>query len=64
MYPERMPLSPALLSSFLLRFIYFWVCWVFVAVQAFLQLQQTGAPPQSQCPGFSLRGPLGAEHRL
>ena len=64
MYPERMPLSPALLSSFLLRFIYFGVCWVFIAAQAFLQLQQAGAPLWSQCTGFSLRGPLGAEHRL
>ena len=65
MYPEHMLLSTALLSSFLFRFIYFWLCWVFVAAQAFLWLQQAGAPLQLQCTGFSLRGAsLGAEHRL
>lgn len=31
MYPEHMLLSTALLSSFLFKFIYFGLCWVFVA---------------------------------
>ena len=35
--------------------IYFWLWWVFVAVQAFLQLQQAGATLQLRCAGFSLR---------
>ena len=26
-----------------INFIYFWLCWIFVAVQAFLQLQGVGA---------------------
>ena len=36
-------------------FIYFWLCWVFVSVQAFLQLQRMGATLQLQREGFSLR---------
>ena len=34
--------------------IYFWLWWVFVAVQAFLQLQQLGATLYQRCAGFSL----------
>ena len=39
-------------------FIYFWLCWVFVAARAFLQLQRAGATlccgaRASHCGGFS-----------
>ena len=34
--------------------ICFWLCWVFVAAQAFLQLRWAGATPQLRCTGFSL----------
>ena len=42
-------------------FIYFWLCWVFTAVQAFLCLQQMGvlsscSPRASHCGGFSCCG--------
>ena len=36
------------------NFIYFWLCWVFVAPWAFLQLWGAGATLQSQPVGFSL----------
>ena len=36
-------------------YFYFWLCWVFVAVWAFLQLQQVGDTLQLPCTGFSLR---------
>ena len=39
--------------SFLL--IYFWLCWLFIATQAFLQLWQVGATLQLQSVGFSLQ---------
>ena len=51
--PPRKPYS-----IFFLNFhncIYFWLCWVFVAVQAFLQLWQSAALLQLQCAGFSLQ---------
>ena len=32
--------------------IYFWLCWVFVAVKAFLQLQRVGITLQLWCTGF------------
>ena len=35
--------------------IYFWLCWVFIAVWAFLQLRQAGATLQLQCACFSLQ---------
>ena len=34
-----------------IHFIYFWLCWIFVAAQAFLQLWQAGATLQLQCAG-------------
>ena len=40
---------------YLFLFIYFWLCWVFVAVQAFLQLQRAEATLWLRCTGFSLQ---------
>ena len=37
---------------------YFWLCWVFVAVWAFLQLQRAGTTLQLWCPGFSTQSLL------
>ena len=34
---------------------YFWLCWVFIAARAFLQLQRVGATLQLLCAGFSLQ---------
>ena len=45
-------------------FIYFWLYWVFVAVRAFLYLQQVGAALQFPCEGSSLWWPLVAKHGL
>ena len=45
------------LNSFFLKiilFIYFWLCWVFNAVQDFLYLWRVGVTLQLQCAGFSL----------
>ena len=41
--------------------MYFWLCWVFVAAQAFLWLQWVGllsscGAQASHCSGFSWRG--------
>ena len=35
-------------------FLYFWLCWVFVAMWAFLWLQQAGSTLKLWCLGFSL----------
>ena len=32
-----------LINLFIYLFIYFWLCWVFVSVQGFLQLRRAGA---------------------
>ena len=39
-------------------FICFWLCWVFTAGQASLQLQRGGGPLSRWCSGFSLRWSL------
>ena len=40
----------------LIKFFFnFWLCWVFIAVQAFLQFQRAGAALQFWCAGFSLQ---------
>ena len=36
-------------------FLYLWLCWVFIAVQAFLKLWQVGATLRPWCTGFSLQ---------
>ena len=38
------------------NFVYFWLCWVFVAVQTFLQLQRAGTTLQLPCTSFSFHG--------
>ena len=45
-------------------FIDFWLCQVFIAVWAFLQLWQVGAALQLQCMGFSLQWLLQWEQNL
>ena len=42
-------------NFFVILFIYFWLCWVFVATQAFLQLRRVRALQlrSSHCGGFS-----------
>ena len=37
-------------------FIYFWLCWIFIAGQAFLYWQLAGGTLKLQCVGFSLSG--------
>ena len=37
------------ISFFIHNFIYFWLCWVFTAVRAFLQLQKAKAALQRGC---------------
>ena len=36
-------------------FIYFWLCWVFIAARAFLWLWRVRAALQSRCTGFTLQ---------
>ena len=50
-------------NSFYL-FIYSWVCWIFVAVQAFLQVWRAGAAPSLWCASFHCGGFLVAEQGL
>ena len=45
-------------------FIYFWQCCVFVPMQAFLQLWQSGPTLSLQCAGFIVVASFAAEHRL
>ena len=53
---------------FFLLYIYiiylFWLCWVFAAAQAFLQLWRAGATLRLPGEGFSARWPLVVEHWL
>ena len=48
----------------ILLFIYFWQCCVFVPMQAFLQLWQSGPTLSLQCAGFIVVASFAAEHRL
>ena len=56
---------PASLTFFFsnLIFIYFWLCWVFIAVRALL-LWQVEDPLRFWGTGFSFRWLLGTEHGL
>ena len=47
--------SFSFLRTVFFLYIYLWPCWVFVALQAFLQLRWVGATLQWQCTGFSFR---------
>ena len=46
------------------NFINFWLCFVFIAIQAFLQLQRVGATLQLQHTDLSLLASLVAEYSL
>ena len=41
-----------------LKFIYFWLCWVFVSVQRLSLVAASGGHPSSRCAGLSLSQPL------
>ena len=43
-------------------FIYFWLCWVFVAVRGLSPVAVSGARSLSRCAGLSLSRLLVAEH--
>ena len=68
------PLENFLRQSYFLKtvfysFIYFWLCWVFVAAQAFPQLRRVAATLQLRCTashsgGFSCCRAWALEHRL
>ena len=42
------------LPHFFSFYIYFWLCWVFIAVRAFLELKRVGTTLELRCMGFSL----------
>ena len=44
-----------IIQCFLKNYLFFWLCWVFTAAWAFLQLWQEGAILQVECTGFSLQ---------
>ena len=50
--PSGDEFSPSFLKKICIYL--FWLCWVFIAAWAFLQLWQVGATLQLQCVGFSL----------
>ena len=57
------------LSFFVRVYIYFWLCWVFVAVWAFSSCGEQGllsscGAQASPCHGFSYCGDQALEHRL
>ena len=43
---------------FFLKFIYFWLCWVFVSVQGLSLVAASGGHSSSRCTGLSLSRPL------
>ena len=43
---------------FLIYFIYFWLCWVFVSVQGLSPVVESGGHSSSWCAGLSLSRPL------
>ena len=43
---------------FLILFIYFWLCWVFVSVQGLSPVAASGGHSSSRCAGLSLSQPL------
>ena len=45
-------------------FIYFWLCWVFVTVQAFLCGEWGLLSSNGACGGFSCCGAQALEHRF
>ena len=45
-------------------FIYFWLCWVFVAAHGLSLIEVSGAYSSLRCAGFSSRWLLVAEHGL
>ena len=49
---------------FLKKYIYFWLCWVFVSVRGLSLLAASGGHSSSWSAGLSLSRPLVAEHRL
>ena len=42
----------------ILKFIYFWLCWVFVSVRGLSLVVASGGHSSSRCAGFSLSQPL------
>ena len=50
--------------KFIILFIYFWLCWVFLAPRVFLQFWRVGAALQLLCTGLPFRWLLVAEHWL
>ena len=45
-------------------FIYFWLCWVFVAVCGLSLVVASRGYSSLRCPGFAVVASLVAEHRL
>ena len=43
------------LNLFIFYFIYFWLCWVFVAVRGLFLVAVSGGYSSLQCVGFSLQ---------
>ena len=51
-------MSPAIVLLFFLKFIYFWLCWVFVSVRGLSPAAASGGHSSSRCAGLSLLWPL------
>ena len=55
-------LGPGAYIYFFNKFIYFWLCWVFVSVRGLSQVAASGGHSSSRCAGLSVSRPLIAEH--
>ena len=47
-----------LTNNFFLKFIYLWLCWVFVSVRGLSLVEASGGHSSSRCAGLSLSRPL------
>ena len=52
---RKCPSISIFLNKFIYLFIYFWLCWVFVAARGLSLVAASGGYSSLQCAGFSLR---------
>ena len=57
-WPSSLCVSLLFFFFFFLKFIYFWLCWVFVSVRGLSPVAASGGLSSSRCAGLSLSWPL------
>ena len=55
LYPSVLQQPYFFFNKFIYLFIYFWLCWVFVAVRGLSLVAVSGSYSSLQCMGFSLQ---------